>query len=219
MKMPAWACSKQEAHADFLQLIERYALFNPHPTFVLDLADKVRRFERTTNTCAKWQPNAPTSAHWYSVEQMRNLIAAYVAAEADGASARTAREFITEFRGLSSTGKQKAILERLKLSGVYLHDLVKDGDIDRITVGTLHAAMKAQSSPVKPLQLGVIGEAHFKAWLAARGAALNTFHYKRIADYDDRSGLPYVLELAFSVSLRSTTSRVGDRNQLVADLD
>lgn len=199
VKMANWACSKEDADAEFLQLIERYALFNPHATLTLELDGAVRRFERTAGECAKWLANAPTSAHWYTADQMRNLIAAYVAAEEYGAPARTVREFIAEFRGLSATAKQKAILERLNLAGVYLHDLVKGGDIDRVIVSTLLAAMRAQSKPIKPVQLGVIGEDHIKTWLEKRGAQLRTFQYKRIADLDDKTGLPFVVEIAFAV--------------------
>jgi hypothetical protein len=106
------------------ELVEGYAAFNPHSTF--RLGDTT--FEATDPTWRKWNPSDPTSPHWYTLEILRDLIGAYVYQERDGGRARTVRELVSEFRGLSSTAKQKEATANQ--SGVYLHDLVKDGDID-----------------------------------------------------------------------------------------
>ena len=50
-----------------------------------------------------------TSAHWYTVETLRNLIAAYIAHGRNGGQPKTVRAFVSEFRGLSSTVKQKEV--------------------------------------------------------------------------------------------------------------
>ena len=62
------------------------------------------------------------------------------------------REFVSEFRGLSSTAKQTEATGDLK--GVYLHDLVGDGDIDMGRVEGLLEAMKRLSKAPKPAALG-----------------------------------------------------------------
>jgi hypothetical protein len=126
-------------------------------------------------------------------------MAAYLTVERDGGRARTVREFIAEFRGLSGTAKQKAILARAHVSGVQLRDLVRQGDVDRHAVAALRDAMRAESRPVKPAALGVLGEAHLRVWLETQGARLSTFRYKRIADLDTDSGLPFVVEIAWAV--------------------
>ena len=84
-------------------------------------------------------------------------MAAYVAEERKGGEkTKTVRAFVSEFRGLTSTIKQKEITT--KYSGVYLQDMVKDDDIDPAFVEKLLADMKAASKPPKPSQLGIIGE-------------------------------------------------------------
>ena len=73
----------------------------------------------------KWTPCSPTSAHWYSSERFEELVASYIAAERSGAAARTVREFIAEFRGLTSTGKQSQVAAQAHLERAYLHDLTQ----------------------------------------------------------------------------------------------
>lgn len=190
----------EEARPRFLQMLDSYALFNPHATFTLrmtgDGKPTTRTFRCTLDICQKWIASEPTSPHWYTAEQLRNLAAAYIAAERNGARPRTAREFISEFRGLSGTAKQKAILDAAKVSGVHLRDLVRNGDVDRRVIASLLTAMQAESRPVKPAALGVLGEAQLTTWLHAGD---QTVTYQRTADIDEASGRPFVVETAFCV--------------------
>ena len=98
------------------KLVFDYALFNPHAALTLLQREDENHFSATTTNWRKWLPSDPTSAHWYNVERFENLIASYVAAESDGGRARTVREFVSEFRGLSSTVKQKKVTGQLDLS-------------------------------------------------------------------------------------------------------
>jgi len=204
VRWPDSACSMLEAAKPrFLHLVEGYALFNPHATLTVRLRDLVgqvteRTWIRTVEVCQKWVPSEPTSAHWYTVDQLRALAAAYIAAERNGARPRTVREFISEFRGLSGSLKQKAVLAALPaLAGVHLRDLVTDGDVDRATITALLGAMQAETRPVKPAALGVLGEAHLTAWLQQAGA--ETVTYRKTAGLDDATGRPFVVEIAFGV--------------------
>jgi DNA topoisomerase VI subunit B len=191
----------------FLQLLDSYSLFNPHATFTFNCGEVEEIRTRTSETCGKWLASEPTSPHWYTQDQLRALVAAYITSERHGSQARTVREFVSEFRGLSGTAKQKAILGRVGLAGVYLHDLVKDGDIDRNTINGLLEAMKAESKPVKPVLLGVIGETHLKNWFEAQGVELKTFEYKRVVGVDDNTGRPFVIEIAFAARLDDDQQR------------
>ena len=56
--------------------------------------------------------------------------------------------------------------------------------------------MQANSKPVKPAMLGIIGREHFEARFAAAGCEMETFDYRKVADYDD-DGIPFVIETAF----------------------
>jgi hypothetical protein len=86
-------------------LISGFNAFNPHVSFILNDV----RIERTSPTWEKWRPDDPTSAHWYTAETLRDLIAAHIGNERQGGRVKTVREFVSEFRGLSSTAKQKRV--------------------------------------------------------------------------------------------------------------
>ena len=106
------------------ELITGYAAFNPHATFILN----DHHYEATNKEWQKWTSAMPTPAHWYSQKTLRDLIAGNLSIERNNGHQKTVREFVSEFRGLSSTAKQK------KVAGDYarekLCDFEQDGDID-----------------------------------------------------------------------------------------
>jgi DNA topoisomerase VI subunit B len=180
------------------ELVAGFAAFNPHATFVLD----ARRFERTMDEWKKWAPDLPTSAHWYSAETLRDLIAAYIARERDGGPERTVREFVSEFRGLSGTAKQKTVTEGW--SGKRLHEFVVDGDVDDAFVAELLARMQSESSAPPAKALGSIGKEHLTAWMASQGVAAESVRYQQKTGID---GLPFVLEIAFGINNNDESTR------------
>jgi hypothetical protein len=110
------------------------------------------------------------------------------------------REFIAEFRGLTSTAKQKRVSVATGLERSYLHDLVKDGAFDQDSLAELLAAMQAESSEVKPSLLGVLGENHFEQKLSSlAGAVDQSFRYRKVAGITEEEGLPFVVEAAFQL--------------------
>jgi DNA topoisomerase VI subunit B len=189
---------KKATRARFLPLVQGYSLFNPHATIELTDGDTVHHFARTTDTWTKWRPSDPTSPHWFRALDLRTLIAAYVHAERQGGRALFVRDFIAEFRGLASTVKRKTVLSGLPLAGLHLHDLVSNGDLDGRLIATLLKRMQAASTPVPPQALGVLGEAHLRTWLQRYGGKVQTCKYKRVADRDETTGLPFVVEVAFA---------------------
>ena len=197
-------------------IVSAYALFNPHASFVLyessesvgTLDGKLEElsYKATNIDWKKWRTDMPTSAHWYTEYTLRGLIAAYVGSELNnGNKPKTVREFVSEFRGLSSTIKQKEITS--EFSGVFLHDLIKDEDINMDTVRELLSIMKATSKPVNPKALGLIGKEHFMAW-AKRDYEIieESFNYDKKTGFDD-NGLPYVFEFAFVVKKDTEATR------------
>jgi hypothetical protein len=67
-------------------------------------------------------------------------------------------------------------------------------DVSRPRIEKLLAAMQQHTRPVKPKDLGIIGEDHLRARFAAAGADDKTFRYSRqfIVDND----LPHIIECA-----------------------
>ena len=111
------------------------------------------------------------------------------------------REFVSEFRGLSSTVKQKKVTGQLNLSRAYLRDLVGDeGKLDRQVLSELLREMQASSKPVKAEALGVLGQDHFRQHLSSSdGSGDNTLRYNQTKGIDSR-GLPFVVEIAFAMT-------------------
>lgn len=170
-------------------LLTAYATFNPHATFTLG----EKRFAASNSQWIKWNPSNPTSPHWYNQEQLRDLIAAYLANSHD----KTIREFISEFRGLAGSQKQKVITNKTGLHG-RLSELIINGDIDELKVQQLLTSMQEQTQPVKPQQLGIIGKDHIVSCMEKYyGVKAGTVQYKKITGFDNN--LPHVIEIAFGI--------------------
>ena len=151
--------------------------------------------DATNPSWPKWRPSDPTSAHWYQPKHLGRLIAGYVAHDEDADRDRTVREFVAEFRGLSGTAKQKKVLEATGLGRASLSGLRNGTGLDAGLVANLLIAMQEQSRPVKPAQLGVIGETHLRKRFVAAGCEMQSFDYKRVVGCTD--GIPWVIETAF----------------------
>ena len=183
--------------SDARELLENYGAFNPHATFVLD----GWRAEATDPAWRKWRTDAPTCAHWYTPDRLRDLIAGCLTSEAGG---ETVRAFVSQFRGLAGTAKQKAVAG--DLAGVRLEALVREGDVDMTAVRTLLETMQRVTRPVKPKALGVIGEEHVRRWLVTHcHVSEGSVTYRRKMGETD--GLPYVLEVGFGVRAKDDEPR------------
>ena len=192
------------------RFIQEYAALNPHARF--KIADKV--FEPTDPTWKKWIPSDPTSPHWYTPELLRDLIAAYIVKERADGKAKTVREFVSEFRGLAGTAKQKEVVGNM--AKMYLHDFVieSNDEVDMEKVSLLLAAMKKESSPPKPAVLGIIGKDHIKNWMIKYANAAEKsieYRHKKSVSID---GLPHVAEMAFAV-----LNNDNDKRRIVSGLN
>ena len=184
---------------DVRQMLTDFAAFNPHASFAWQSYESSGVIAATDPGWSKWRPADPTSPHWYSAEQLRDLVAAYLNAERqEGAKARTVREFVAEFRGLSGTAKQKKVTTSLGLTGAYLHDLVDDDDVSLEKVAALLTAMQSESRAPKPAVLGVLGKDHMTQHMVDhRHVGADSVHYKKVEG--EAGGLPFVLEVALGV--------------------
>lgn len=182
-----------------IDLLDGFAAFNPHATFILN----GKQHDRTDPDWRKWRPDNPTSAHWYTEETLRDLIAAYITRERAIActNTKTVRQFVSEFRGLSGTAKQKAVSG--PWSGKHLTEFVTSGDIDPEFVRELLARMQAGSKAPAPATLGLVGKDHLARWMAAHGVSGKSIRYARKVGVD---GLPYALEMAFGVNVDSDST-------------
>ena len=107
VEWPVSASSKLDAaRCQFLQLVDGFALLNPHATIRLAWDGATTARPALDPNWRKWGPSDPTSAYWYDPPRFERLVAAY----ANENGARPVREFVTEFRGLSGSAKVSAVL-------------------------------------------------------------------------------------------------------------
>jgi hypothetical protein len=178
----------------FLRLAESYAWLNPHLSLrVTWNGERVIDIKPSNPAWQKWLPSQPTSAHWYDQSRFRRYMAAHIAHRGD----ITVREFVAEFRGMSSTAKQKAVLAETGASHISLHDFFGRKKSNTKNIATLLAAMKRHSKPVRPAELGIIGKDHLFSMIGAAGGDPKTFSYNRTSG--ETGGIPRIVEFAFGV--------------------
>ena len=188
----------EAAKADFYKLATDAAFLNPHLSITVDWFGHKSATPTGEVGWLKWKPQDPTSPHWYEGQHLARLIGAYVSYDAETGGHRTLREFLSEFRGLAGTGKQKAVAGACGLSGAALADLVVDGhQLDMAKVERLLLAMQNQTKPVKPQALGVLGRNHLARQFEDAGCEMDSFEYRKMEN--TVKGLPWVLEAAFAV--------------------
>jgi DNA topoisomerase VI subunit B len=184
-----------DAKSHFLQLASDYTFLNPHLSLDVDWCGDEINVPATDAMWTKWLPSDPTSPHWYGREEIERLAGAYLTDDKANGRERSIREFVAQFRGLSSSAKQKRVLEQTGLSRHNLVKLVNGNDFDHDLLNRLLSVMQRESKAIKPATLGVIGRDHLEARFAAIGCEMKSFDYKRTLDTEN--GLPIVIEVAF----------------------
>jgi DNA topoisomerase VI subunit B len=208
VKWPNSACSDlQDAKEQFLQIAEDYTWINPHLALDIDwtIAEEdpdESHFKPADPAWRKWLPSDPTSAHWYDADRLERPAGAYVAKDQDRQEMRTVRDFISEFRGMSGSAKQKAVMGATDMSRRPLSDLFPDSNADRNAFSNLLGELQSATNPVKAKDLGIIGEANLLASYlditeddTELDTIKSTFKYKRILIDDE---IPAVIEVAFA---------------------
>lgn len=183
----------EEAQAQFLQIADDYTLLNPHLSLCVDWFGRRTEVPASAPDWSKWCPSNPTCPHWYGHEHLERLIAAYLAHQQRD---RTVREFVSEFRGLTGSAKQKRVLDATGMARTNLSELANGDGLDRHRVGQLLDAMKEHTQAVPPKNLGVIGRDHLAGRFKELGCEMESFQYKKVQAVS-AEGLPFVLETAF----------------------
>jgi DNA topoisomerase VI subunit B len=199
VRWPVCARSRlAEAEGHFLQMASDYGWLNPHLSLTLTWEGQLCvEFKAFDPNWAKWKPSDPTSPHWYDEARLRRLMGAYIARDEDhGRDSRMVREFISEFRGLSGSAKQKLVLEAVGAARLSLAEFFGNGDrVNHDRIAALLVAMQKHSRPVKAADLGLIGRDHLASCFQRAGVNLETFKYQR--SLGETGGVPDVIETAF----------------------
>jgi Topoisomerase 6 subunit A/Spo11, Toprim domain len=184
---------------DAQTLLGCYAAFNPHANFYLGANGDSWDWDPTEGEFKRWLPNKPPSPHWYNLDRFCSLIGAYLSKERSGGKTLTVREFVSKFRGVSGSAKLKAVTDEAQLTNCLLSNLIVNGDVSRGKAECLLHAMKDYSDPVKPAQLGVIGEDHMKRYLTEHHLVDDPDAVKHRKVEGEFDGLPFVVEVAFGL--------------------
>ena len=194
---PRWNQALVAAFADIFSVVERYALFNPHLRINARIGKAHGRvWEPTDLGWKRWRPSDPLVAAWYDLERFTRLFCALLNADRKAGQIRLVRDLIADFRGLSGTGKRKAIIADLGLARASLEDLVKDGAPDQDKLDRLLRAMQAAGTAPKAAALGIVGREHLLERLQLGEIGQQSFEYKKLIDDDPLS--PRVTEIAFA---------------------
>jgi hypothetical protein len=186
-------------------------MFNPHLSLSVDWFGAKWSAKATDPAWRKWQPNHPTSSHWYERQHFERLIGAYIASDQDRGTSRTVAAFVAEFDGLTGSQKRKRVFDEVRLlKREPLTVLTDENGFRRELVDQLLAAMRNHTRPVKPARLGIIGRDHLLARFIEAGCDPEQFQYSKRANVDH--GLPYVLESAFAWRGDGAT----DRREIIA---
>jgi DNA topoisomerase VI subunit B len=186
-----------------LHLLQSYASFNPHADFFFNHGGSIHLVgDAVVDKCEKWRSDSPTSPHWYSIEDLRNLIAAYIS---NGEGTKTVRALVSEFRGLTGSAKQMHVLRSTDLTGKTLNEIVRDENVDLEIVERLLTAMCEASHPVKAEKLGLLGESFLiKRIIEMDGVVPESVRYVKLPQNDPVR--PTMVEVAFGLRPES----VGD---------
>jgi len=199
---------------ELIELVSNFTWLNPHLSLQLFWNDELLLNHIATNAkWTKWLPCDPTSAHWYDQQRFERYMAAHIASqEKHGREKFTVRDFIAEFRGLTSTIKRKRILTRLGTAHTSLADFFGSSHkVNHEQITLLLKIMQDESKKVPPKHLGVIGKEHLFRMLETGNGQKDTFQYRRKFNVID--GVPRVIEVAFAV-LKSGLSDPYDQSKV-----
>lgn len=184
------------AQARFLLIASDYTYLNPHLSLTVDWFGQRTQTKATDAKWPKWMPGKPTSALWYDTHRFERFISARLANDADAGRDRTVREVIAEFAGLAGTAKQKTVLDGLGLHRAGLSALRHGEGLNHQLTAKVLGAMKAESRPIKPAALGVLGKSHLEQRLRELCCEMKTFEYRKAMG--DSDGVPWLIETAFA---------------------
>src|SRR5262249_39541905 len=164
----------------FREIVETFAVLNPHATIHLDWFGHKRTWKATDPTWQKWKPCWPTSSHWYELRHLERLIGAYITHDRDAETDRLISDFVAEFDGLSGSRKRAKVLHETGMKRMRLSEFVIGDRFDSDRINLLLRVMQKHTRPVKPASLGLIGEDHLKARLLALGVKPESFRYTKV---------------------------------------
>jgi hypothetical protein len=165
--------------AQIADLLTQFVWCNPHLTLLLAKNGKTLLLHHATNLdWTKYRSCDATSAHWYTLEQFERYAGALIEHDREirtkhPKSTRrkfTLREFVAQFRGMSSHEKQKLVLRELGASHMSLKGFFgPESEVNHQRMEKLLRLVQRHTRPVHPELLGIIGEEHLRSLCTSAG--------------------------------------------------
>jgi hypothetical protein len=196
---------KRCGRTNFRHWARAYSLFNPHARVqILNpgaaglhaniVGQQIRDLYKPTVTFpGEWRKFLPTdftSPWWYDEAAFAKLVFAHVRAAQQGGEDKGFRDFVREFRGVSSWSKCKPILDRFPHIKRLSDFRDRQGDAALVL-----RAMRDATKPPSPDVLGEVGEDHFRRRFE-QWYGVKRWWFKRMAGVAD--GVCYVVEAALA---------------------
>jgi hypothetical protein len=180
-----------------------FSLFNPHASFSVKIEEiewvndhahsEIIFNEIYQNTAVdkwnKFSTKDTASVHWYDLLAFKRLVYCYISDAQTGGNDILLREFVMQFRGISSTVKAKAVCSH------FTQRRLSEFDAHEEDIARLLDTLKEASQPPRQGVLGIIGGDHFRDRLDEL-YGVGRFYYKKRLFAD--VGIPYVMELAIA---------------------
>jgi DNA topoisomerase VI subunit B len=173
-----------------------FAAFNPHATLSYqakgDDSEEAEIYKSTREKTKKYVPSQPTSPHWYSPRSLKVLVFSHIAHARKRGRDLPLGEFVSQFQGLTSTAKARAVAKQMGEDFTHLSDF--EGDEGR--VAELLGAMQAATRAPKAGALGFVGKEHFATFFKSIYEVREYKYVKKEGTMP--SGLPFTFEFALA---------------------
>ncbi|MGD0897007.1 MAG: hypothetical protein ABR915_04165 [Thermoguttaceae bacterium] len=199
-----------DQQARFVPFVGQYAWHNPHLTLHIDCFGKRCDIPASDPDWKRFRPADPVPPRWYDRTAFGNRVLSLIGHDMAAGQDRLVRDYLSqEFRGLKRTTARAEVLEAAGLKGQRLSALLNGHGLCEDVTGGLWEAVLAHGNDLpNSHKLGLIGEQHVRACMAAAGANLDTFVYRRSRKDAEDDGKPFIVEMAFAEMIEDTEAHL-----------
>lgn len=167
-----------------VDVVEKYALLNPHATFHLECDDEYYNWCRTVSKIKRMTAGKPEPVSWYTLSEFHDRIRHTVE------SGKLVSEALREFAGFRRSDARAAVIAQSGATRTKIAEIASDP----LKVRSLYDAMRSESAECSPSAVGMIGKKHVEYFMSQ--VSHQGISYKRIAGL--AGNIPYVVEAAFA---------------------
>ena len=186
------------------EIIEEFALWNPHVKIEYIFNETRSYFPRTSKTANRYLQEGFGSIHWYTLDDFEGLLHANIRYLEERKKRESIVNFTKHFKGCSSNRKESTNIFLSDGLPKYINSVQ-----DQTNSEKLFHYIKSMTKPPKSSVLGEIGKDHFyniiNRYKIVRDKVdgdkfKDKFQYKKIKGVWGDTDIPFVLELAIGAT-------------------